>query len=83
MKTVCRVHSAHFHLQVGRLVVELSSDIDISSTCPHGPPSHQAAFHQLVWVVPHDLSVLAGARFSLICIYHKVLWPKKKQKTFL
>lgn len=73
-----RFHPVHFYLQVGRLIVELSSDIDISSTRPHGPPSNQAAFHQLVWIIPHNLPVLTGARFSLICIHHQILWPKAR-----
>lgn len=71
----------HFpYLQVGGLIVELSSDVDVSSTRSHGPTSDQAAFHQLVWIIPHDLSVLAGARLSLICVYYQILWPKHKQE---
>lgn len=66
------------HLQVGGLIVELSSDVDVSSTRSHGPPSNQAAFHKLVWIIPHDLSVLAGARLTLIRIYHEILWPKNE-----
>lgn len=80
-KDLISVVSIHLYLQVGGLIVELSSDVDVSSTGSHGPPSDQAAFDQLVWVIPHDLPVLTGARFSLICIHHQILWANiRKQK---
>lgn len=65
-----------FHLQVGRLIVELSSNINVGSTCTHGTSSYQAALHQLVWVIPHDLPVLTGAGLSLVRIHHQILWPE-------
>merc|ERR1719330_2157764 len=34
------------HLEVAGLVVELSSDVDISSPGPHGPPGHQTSLNQ-------------------------------------
>ena len=37
-------------------------DIDVTSSCPHAHTSNEAALDELVRVMPHDLSVLAGAR---------------------
>lgn len=69
-----------YYLQIGGLIVKLSSDIDISSTCAHGPASNQAALHQFMWVIPHYLPVLTSAWFSLISIHHQILWPKSRKK---
>lgn len=76
MKCVCTV-SQHpcAHLQIGGLIVEFPSDVDIGSPGAHGPASHQAAFHQLVRVMAHDLSVLTGAGLALVSIHHQVLGP--------
>lgn len=63
------------HLQIGGLVVEFPSDVDVGSPGSHGPASYQAAFHQLVRVMAHDLSVLAGAWLPLISIHHQILGP--------
>ena len=63
------------HLQIGGLVVEFPSDVDIGGPGSHGPASHKAAFHQLVRVMSHDLSVLTGAWLSLVSIHHQILGP--------
>merc|ERR1719402_1162337 len=55
-------------LQVGGLVVELSSDVDVASPGSHGRASDQAAFNQSVRVVPHDLAVLASSRLALVSV---------------
>merc|ERR1719474_661880 len=60
-------------LQVGGLVVELSSDVDVAGRQHHGGASHQAAFNQSVRVVPHDLAVLASSRLALVSVDHQVL----------
>merc|ERR1719173_296662 len=61
-------------LQVGGLVVELSSDVDIASSGAHGSTSNEAALHQGVRVVTHDLTILARSRLTFISIDHQVLW---------
>merc|ERR1712142_851844 len=61
------------HLHVGRLIIELSADVDVGSSGPHGATSHQTTLHQLVGVVTHDLTVLARAWLSLVGIDHQVL----------
>ena len=46
-----------------RLAEEASimPDVDVASPGAHAYTSNEAAFYELVRVVPHDLSVLAGA----------------------
>lgn len=68
------------HLQVGGLIVELSSDVDVGGAGAHGTAGHQAALHQLVGVVAHDLPVLAGARFPLVRVHHQVFGPVGKRR---
>lgn len=63
------------HLHIGRLVVELSSDVDVRGAGAHGSSGQQAALQQLVRVVTHDLAVFTRARLALIGIHHQVLWP--------
>ena len=46
-----------------------------TSTSTHGPASNETALNELVWILPHDLAVLAGARLTLIGIHHEVLGP--------
>jgi hypothetical protein len=46
------------YLKVGSFIVKLSSDVDVGGPGAHGPARHQAALHQLVRIMPHDLSVL-------------------------
>merc|ERR1719419_997240 len=60
-------------LEVAGLVVELSSDVDVSGPSPHGTTSHETALHESVRVVPHDLTVLAGAGLALVSVDHEVL----------
>lgn len=62
------------NLHVAGLIIELAPDVDVGSACSHGAACHQAALHQLVWVVAHDLAVLARARLALISIHYQVLW---------
>lgn len=67
---------ASTYLQIGRLIVKLSSDVDVRSTSTHGPPSDQAAFYQLMWVVTHYLTVFTRPRLPFISIHHQVLRPE-------
>merc|ERR1719447_1692833 len=60
-------------LQVGGLVVELSSDVDVAGPGSHGSARDQAAFNQSVRVVPHDLAILASSRLALVSVDHQVL----------
>merc|ERR1719447_690360 len=60
-------------LQVGGLVVELSSDVDVAGPGSHGGASDQAAFNQSVRVVPHNLAILASSRLALVSVDHQVL----------
>merc|ERR1719461_2160648 len=60
-------------LQVGGLVVELSSDVDVAGPGSHGGARDQAAFNQSVRVVPHDLAILASSRLALVSVDHQVL----------
>lgn len=69
------------HLQIGGLIVEFPTDVDVGSTGTHGPAPHQAAFNQLVRIVAHDLPVLAGAWLPLISVHHQILGPVKARRS--
>ncbi len=69
-----------FHLQVGWLIVELSTDVDVGSTRSHGPASHQTALDQLVRIITHDLSVLAGTGLSFVSIHYQIFRPERVKK---
>jgi hypothetical protein len=56
------------NLKVGSFIVELSSDVDVGRPGAHGPARHQATLHQLVRIMPHDLSVLKVKRFLFLII---------------
>merc|ERR1719209_143157 len=59
-------------LQVGGLIVELSSDVDVASPGAHGSTSNEAALNQGVRVVTHDLTILASSRLTFVSIDHQV-----------
>merc|ERR1719400_1763539 len=59
-------------LQIGSLVVELSSDVDVTSPGTHSGTSNQAALHQGVRVVAHDLTILASSWLAFIGIDNQV-----------
>lgn len=50
-----------------------------TSTGAHGPSGDQATLDELVGVLPHDLTILAGSGLTLIGIHHKVLGPNDGQ----
>jgi hypothetical protein len=49
-------------------VDEFATDIDVGSGRVHGSSGNEAALDELVWVLSHDLSVLASSGFTLIGI---------------
>ena len=59
-------------LQYGSLVVELSSDVDVCGGGVHSTPGDEAALDELVGVLAHDLTVLAGSGLSLIGIDNEI-----------
>jgi hypothetical protein len=63
------------NLHVGRLIVKLSSDVNICSPGTHGATGNQTTLNKLVWVVPHDFTILASARFALVSIDDQVFGP--------
>lgn len=61
-------------LKDGSLVVELTTNVDVSSCAVHGTTSDQAAFDQSVWILAHDFTVLASTWLTLIGIDDQVSW---------
>jgi len=57
------------------LIIELPSNINITSSRIHRPSNDNTALNQLVRILPHDLPVLARPRLALICIDNQVPWP--------
>ena len=55
-------------MEVGGLIVELSSDVDVCGSGSHGPAGNKTPFQKLVRVVPHDLTILACSRLTLLKI---------------
>ena len=47
-------------------------DVDVGGPSPHGCAGNEAPLHQLVGVMAHDLTVLAGAWLRLICVDHQI-----------
>ena len=50
-------------LQLDLLVPELASNIDVGCLGAHAEADYESAFNKLVWVMSHNLSVLACAWF--------------------
>lgn len=59
-------------LEDNRLLVELTTDVDVGSSGVHGPANHETALNELVGVLAHDLSVLTGTGLTLIGVDAKV-----------
>src|SRR5262245_61107068 len=55
------------------LANELAAHIDVAGMCAHCAARVQAAFHEQMRIVPHDLAVLAGARLRLVGIHHEIM----------
>jgi hypothetical protein len=54
------------------LVVLPSRVSQYSSTYVHGASSDQASLEELVWVLPHNLTILASTRLTLIGVDNQV-----------
>jgi len=61
-------------LNDGSFIPELSTDINVSSSCTHGKTYNQSSFDELVRIVTQNLSVLASARLGLISVNDEVGW---------
>jgi len=55
-------------LQVGSLLVELSTDVDVSSGSVHGTASDETSFNQFVGVSSENFTIFACTRFTLVSI---------------
>ena len=73
------VHVLYPNLHVASLVVELSPDVDVGCSGSHAASSHQTPLHQLVRIVSHYLSVLAGSRLSLISVHNQITRPGARE----
>ena len=62
-------------LEVLRLVIEFTADIDVAGARPHADAGQQAALQQFVRVVTQDVAIFAGARLALIGIDDEVGRP--------
>mmetsp|Transcript_16636 Transcript_16636/g.55431 ORF Transcript_16636/g.55431 Transcript_16636/m.55431 type:complete len:204 (-) Transcript_16636:334-945(-) len=59
-------------LQGNIFIVVFSTNVDVSSLGEHGSTNNQTSVHQLVRLMPENLSVLACAGFTLIGVHHKI-----------
>src|SRR4029079_10317163 len=62
-------------LQPLTLADELATYIDVAGLRAHRETGDQAALDQEMRIVPHDLSVLAGAGLGFVGIDDEILWP--------
>ena len=53
-------------------IPELSTDINIGSSCTHGKTYNQSSFNELVRIVTKNLSIFASTRLGLISVNDKV-----------
>ncbi len=59
-------------LQILGLAHKLATNVNVRRFRFHGKARDEAALHQLVGVVSHDLAVLACARLALVRIDHQI-----------
>jgi hypothetical protein len=59
-------------LEDGGLVEELAADVDVGGGGVHGAASNEAALDELVGVLAHNLTVLAGAGLALVGVDDEV-----------
>src|SRR5262249_11649574 len=57
------------------LADELAADIDVANMRAHRERGDKASLHQRLWIVPHDVPVLAGAGLGLISVDHEIRGP--------
>src|SRR5215831_19237269 len=65
----------HRRLQAFSFADEFAADIDEAGMRAHGEAGDQAALDQEMWVVAHDLAVLAGAGLGFIGVDHEIMRP--------
>mmetsp|Transcript_19209 Transcript_19209/g.34218 ORF Transcript_19209/g.34218 Transcript_19209/m.34218 type:complete len:476 (-) Transcript_19209:63-1490(-) len=66
------IHGPH---ESHALVHKLATDVNVRGARAHGGARDEAALHELVRVVAHDLAVLAGAGLRFVRIDHQVGRP--------
>lgn len=59
-------------LEDGGLLDEFTSDVDVGGGRVHGSAGDEASLDELVWVLSHDLAVLASSRLALIGVDDEV-----------
>src|SRR5579859_2700879 len=62
-------------LQCNSLIIKLSSNINITSSGIHSPAYDNTSLHQLMWILPHDFSILARPWLTLISIDNQISRP--------
>ena len=62
-------------LQMLPLADELAAHIDVAGMRVHREACQETAFDEKMWVVPHDLAVLAGAGLGLVGVDHEIARP--------
>lgn len=62
-------------LDVGCLLVELSSDVDVGSSRVHAAPGDETTLDEFVGISAENFAILASARFTLIGVDNKVTGP--------
>ena len=62
-------------LQPLALTDEFAAHVDVAGMRAHREAREQAAFHQQVRIMPHDLAVLAGAGLGLVGVDDEVMRP--------
>src|SRR5262245_24706019 len=65
----------HCRLQTFALAHELAADVDEAGMRAHREAGDQAALDQQMWVVAHDLAILAGAGLRFVGIDHEIMRP--------
>src|SRR5665213_3535783 len=62
-------------LQGFALADEFAPYINVTGVCAHREAGDQAAFHQRVGIVAHDVAILAGAWLAFVGIHHQIMRP--------
>ena len=65
----------HRSLKALTLADEFAADVDEAGVCPHGESGDETALDEEMRIVPHDLAILAGARFGFVGVDHEIMGP--------
>jgi hypothetical protein len=65
----------HGRLQPLALADEFAADVDVAGVNAHGEAGNEAALHQQMRIVPHDLAILARAGLRLVGVDDEVVRP--------